>query len=262
MMTTTKEPEYGTRLQIWPGGHGLEYFGDLDGPAKQRKLRNVNYNGGDREKWRAGTAEEWRQLKIETLAEMYAERDILCCDSMLVDDLIKQAYDSRGDLAEAFQQEEINGLYKDPSDWTLEECRDYLSDYRAEPSNALNPWAMSREDIIAELEAVSIECRADESNETLIEALVANINDETIPGLDDWREAAREHAQENPAEVYEWWRVSDWLCRQLAQHGEVTIDNGYGHWWGRCCTGQGLIMDGVLQRIAASFVPEVSDASR
>ena len=53
--------------------------------------------------------------------------------------------------------------------------------------------------------------------------------------------------------MYEWWRVSSWLCEQLHAIGEVTIDNDYGYWWGRTCTGQGWIMDGVLQRVAARF---------
>jgi hypothetical protein len=54
--------------------------------------------------------------------------------------------------------------------------------------------------------------------------------------------------------VFEWWRVDPWLCKRLAAIGEVTLDNAYGEWWGRTCTGQSLIMDGTLQRIAANHV--------
>jgi len=39
--------------------------------------------------------------------------------------------------------------------------------------------------------------------------------------------------------------------------GEPTIDNEYGYWWGRTCCGQGLIMDGTLQRIAQQHVKGV-----
>jgi len=49
------------------------------------------------------------------------------------------------------------------------------------------------------------------------------------------------------------WRVSTWFCRQLDEIGEVTISNGYGSWWGRCCTGQNYICDGTLQCVAARF---------
>jgi hypothetical protein len=68
-------------------------------------------------------------------------------------------------------------------------------------------------------------------------------------------EVVRDNIRDNaePAEVYEWWRITSWLCTQLHEIGEVTIDNGYGCWWGRCCTGQGYLMDGTLQRVAARF---------
>ena len=79
---------------------------------------------------------------------------------------------------------------------------------------------------------------------------VQGINDEAIDGIDDWREAVREHSQDNPPDVYEWYRVSPWLLGQLAAIGEVTLDNAYGEWWGRTCTGQGVIMDGTFQKIA------------
>lgn len=52
----------------------------------------------------------------------------------------------------------------------------------------------------------------------------------------------------------EWYLVDPWLCARLHDIGEVTIDNGLGTWWGRTCTGQGLIMDGTLQQIAAQVV--------
>lgn len=244
----TMNTEY---LQVWPSGKSYQFQGDIHGPAERRRLRNSSL-----EPWRPGTPEEWRKIEVETLAKIYADRDVLCCDSSLVDDLIKSANSGDRyvpDLAEGFSDEEIRGLYRDPSDWTLEQCRDYLSDYGGDEPDDPNPWTMDRSAIVEALEAVSIECRDDESVETLREALIANIDDETIDGLDTWRDAAREHAQDNPAEVYEWWRVSSWLCRQLDSIGEVTIDNGYGCWWGRTCTGQGFLMDGTLQRVAEQF---------
>lgn len=241
-----------TYLQLWPGGKSVQFHGDIHRPAERRRLRNSSD-----EPWRHGTVEEWRQIEIETLAKIYADRDVLCCDSALVDDLIKSANSGDRyvpDLAEGFQYEEIRNLYRDPSDWTLEKCREYLSDYGGDEPDDPNPWTMDRDAIVEALNDVSIECTDDESIETLREALITNIDDETIDGLDTWREACRDHAQDNPAEVFEWWRVSSWLCGQLDAIGEVTIDNGYGHWWGRTCTGQGFIMDGTLQQVAAQFV--------
>jgi len=50
-------------------------------------------------------------------------------------------------------------------------------------------------------------------------------------------------------EIFEWWAVSKWFASQLRKHGEPVLDNEYGTWWGRTCTGQALCMDGVTNAI-------------
>ena len=270
----TRKRQDTTTLQVWPGGKSYTFRGDPDGPENQRSLRDgsgakrrgnrcihcgfeIAWALGDTREggrdwkwrtralaetadatfctngvltrehlpteaefpnpWRKGTPEEWRAIRIEVRAELYGNRDILGCDSSLVDDLIKSANGGERyvkDLADGFSYEEIRNLYKDPSDWGAIECLDYIRDQGI---------------------------KYDEPAET------AEVD------LDEVRELCRDHAQENPAEVYEWWRVSSWLCDQLHAIGEVTIDNGYGHWWGRTCTGQQWIMDGTLQQVAAQY---------
>ena len=119
---------------------------------------------------------------------------------------------------DGFGVEDWENLYpdQDADDWTYEECRDWLD------THALNyPTDQAGHD-----------------GETRLE---------------EWRDAVRD-ADPCPAEPYEWWRVSPWLCRHLRDAGEVVIDNGYGHWWGRCVTGQGIIMDGTIQRIAHEWL--------
>ena len=47
-----------------------------------------------------------------------------------------------------------------------------------------------------------------------------------------------------PQEVFEWWCIRDpWLQEKLIGIGEVVLDNDYGTWWGRTCTGQSIICD-------------------
>lgn len=50
-------------------------------------------------------------------------------------------------------------------------------------------------------------------------------------------------------EIYEWWVVSQVLVIKLRQHGEPLLNNEYGTWWGRCCTGQAIFLDGVIEVI-------------
>lgn len=196
-MATATRKSYGTRTQLWPRGDTCEHREDVNGP----NLRVKN----DKGRWVKPSAELRRRLKIELLAEGYADRDILCCDSYLLDELLKKG----GDGWEYF--EDVRNLHADPSDWDIDQCREYC-------------------------EGNGIDKPDDEEDE------------------DDWRDVCRDFAQENPAEVYEWWRVTSWLCGQLHKCGYVTIDNDFGCWWGRCCTGQQYIMDGTLQEVAAQFV--------
>ena len=53
-----------------------------------------------------------------------------------------------------------------------------------------------------------------------------------------------------PREIYEWWAVTDWLGDKLIQFDEPVLRNDYGTWWGRTCTGQAIILDGIMQKIA------------
>lgn len=48
-------------------------------------------------------------------------------------------------------------------------------------------------------------------------------------------------------EIFEWWSVSPWLGRQLAERGEVVINRGT--LWGRQMTGQAILMDHVIRQI-------------
>jgi hypothetical protein len=48
-------------------------------------------------------------------------------------------------------------------------------------------------------------------------------------------------------EIYEHWIVSDWLARRLEERGEVIERDFYGlTLWGRACTGQAILLDGVM----------------
>lgn len=69
-----------------------------------------------------------------------------------------------------------------------------------------------------------------------------------VVAVDELREAVRENAEAQ--EIFEWWAVTDWLARELIKSEEPVLENIYGTWWGRTCTGQAMKMDGTLQNIA------------
>ena len=195
--------------------------------------------------------------QIEERAEALLQHDVHCCQSALVDSLLKLSgesftLDDNRELAGAFGWEEVENLYPDPSDWTVKQCREYLDDYgHGHPDP--DPWAMDR-DALAEF-------YTDETGDTLDDvfcspewettdgqSFVADVIDqEDIDGLDDWRDAVRDT---DPQEVFEWWLVSDWLAGELDALGCPLLRNDYGTWWGRTCTGQAILQDGTLQDVA------------
>ena len=50
-------------------------------------------------------------------------------------------------------------------------------------------------------------------------------------------------------EVLEHWLVTDWFADKLKKHGEIVGEFMGLTVWGRCCTGQAILLDGVISRI-------------
>lgn len=69
-------------------------------------------------------------------------------------------------------------------------------------------------------------------------------------------EHLRDYIRDNytPREVLEWWLVTEWLAEELFEINEVTVEIGANHFWGRRQSGQHIVMDGTLQKIAAKYI--------
>ena len=52
-------------------------------------------------------------------------------------------------------------------------------------------------------------------------------------------------------EVYEFWAISDWLADRLKEEGEVIFEMLDFNVWGRQTTGQAIMLDNVIQKIAS-----------
>lgn len=50
-------------------------------------------------------------------------------------------------------------------------------------------------------------------------------------------------------EIFEYWIVSPWLGEKLRDKGEPVLERRDGWIWGRTCTGQAILMDGVISKI-------------
>lgn len=185
---------------------------------------------------------------IETIVSNLLQNEVLTCQSALVDQLMKTETDG-------FQIDDIENLYVDPSEFTLEECHEKLTDEGYDCPDP-DPWEMDKQ----QLTEFYLEETDEPLHDTLGEnfsleearaAVVEAIDNEEFGDLEEWRDEVRDNIP--PNEPYEWWLVTDYLASYLRDDGQPIIENGFGTWWGRCTTGQAIKLDGVMQRIARSI---------
>jgi hypothetical protein len=236
--TIDRTPE---TLQLWPNGGNVTFSGD-SAPGGKLEIQDDRMPA-----WRPATEQERHDVHREVMARTYAERDVLCCDSSLVDDLLK--LEDR-EVGAEFCYDEIRGLYPNPEWWTASECRNWIDDNHDSDSypDESNPFAMENAELVAALVGLGHSVDDSEDDETLAEALLTSCDAGDWGDIGDWRDVVRDNAE--PAEIFEWWRVTSWLADKLDEIDEPTISNSYGAWWGRTCTGQGFLMDGTLQAVA------------
>ncbi len=89
-------------------------------------------------------------------------------------------------------------------------------------------------------EPIKTAIERDQDTVVLIESL-------DLENADDLKAAMDQLALDVSAaecEVYENWIVSDWLAKKLEERGETIEWDFYGLTiWGRCCTGQSILLD-------------------
>ncbi|UCV26734.1 hypothetical protein [Ferribacterium limneticum] len=88
---------------------------------------------------------------------------------------------------------------------------------------------------------------SEEQKQELIAEYVATQQDEA----DSWQEACEQDSIEPyEREIYEHWAVSSWLGGELSARGELVFEFCNMTIWGRGCTGQSIMLDGVICEIA------------
>ena len=61
---------------------------------------------------------------------------------------------------------------------------------------------------------------------------------------------------EDMNEIFEWYLISDWFLKRLREINEPIIDNDFGEYWGRCCTGQSIYLDYNIQELAFEWASD------
>jgi len=121
--------------------------------------------------------------------------------------------------------------------------REVLTCFSSEMQEVLKHDIVSYEDIENCYEDVCPECGHDELYyDEEKQAYYCDACDETF-----------EDPDQQPVEIYEWWIVTDYLCRKLSEKGQPVLEWGNNCYWGRCCTGQAILLDSVISEICSDM---------
>lgn len=170
--------------------------------------------------------------KLDESIEDWIRRNVGHCQSALVDLLIRAGFDG-------FGIDDIQGMYTNPSDWESAQVYEYADDNGIELEH--DPRKMNRAELLSEVFGDD-DGHPDSADDALRERIAKSY-------LDEWKDRIVDFSADNPNEPLEWWVVDSWLCEKLLEIGEVVIDNDYGCWWGRTCSGQGISQDGTFYRL-------------
>lgn len=166
----------------------------------------------------------YNSSKNQAIKRKFVDREVVECVSMLVSEIAEKA--------ECFPdyQEDLCGAFEVP-------------DYEASIENHVAD--MDRDECIEYLEGLSIECRDDETTETLRAAVVANAIEEGAEYF------CNEHSIDIEfSEIFEHWIITEWLADKLEAKGEKVLRDFFGLTiWGRACTGQAILLDPVISEI-------------
>lgn len=100
----------------------------------------------------------------------------------------------------------------------------------------------------------------EELAERLVEREVLAVQSATVEALLKGEILSLEDAvnlwdgEDEYAEVLEWWLVTPWLAEKLGEAGEVVLEGLELSYWGRCTSGQSMLLDGTFQRVAKTLL--------
>lgn len=186
----------------------------------------------------------------ENILDKLVDREIMCGMTQEVEFMLKMAVDSPDD-DNPFTEEDYYSTYKK----TCSECG---SAYGFDEIEAQD---LEDDDIQTDIEEDD-----DGNGKTVFVCPVCGLTYGTIQEAKDccgnetvykcescghiYNEDDYNDLDEEPQEVYEWWAVTPWFGEKLKGKGESVIESWGKTYWGRCTTGQGISLDGVIQNIA------------
>ncbi len=109
---------------------------------------------------------------------------------------------------------------------------------------------MNRDQLLIVAHEFDVEANGEDLTDQELRELV-------IEAVDNWggsdiKDTYQETIDQNatPAQVMQWILVDEYVACRLSEKGEVTLNLGFSHFWGRQGTGQAYYLDNVIEEIA------------
>ena len=164
----------------------------------------------------------------------FVDREVLCCDTSVVEYILRQSYDDyHEDIP--FTYDDIENLYPNNQE-DIDELEEKIQELEDSKPEEPDSWDYETDqDFYDAYDAYEEKVKE-------IDAKIEELEDEVNE---------LEYQQERPQEVFEWWRITSYLFHKLRDKGEVVLEGPNGYYWGRCCTGQAILLDWVISEICA-----------
>lgn len=208
-------------------------------------------------------------MENQELASNLVEREVYCCVSSLVSGLAQIAHEvsyKRFRDAFGFDQDELMDLCQRPD--YEEAARQFVMDdadldQLEEVAENNGYWddvmvaakvpevSVDEDDCYRLPDSTELFDDEDDAKLAAIESVLPEIRKQVWAITTNYQEVCSDYDLEyDYNEVYEHWVVSDWLAKKLGERGEVVGEFAGLTVWGRCCSGQSISMDWVVQDIA------------
>lgn len=220
---------------------------------------------------------DYNSIKNQEIKSKLVGRDVYAC----VSDIMQDLFDNNtvqwedlelepygyfdGDEVTASEVDELLDEYKDKSyevESTLEVKQEEYTNLEVDIDDLVDELE-DLEDEIAELEPTDEEyerlneirlttLNSLETKRIELQKLEQEIKDLEVQqcNIDGAIYELERMEYENYPEVYEWWIVSDWFAKRLKENGQVVYEGYMNPIWGRQTTGQAILLDYVISKIA------------
>ena len=176
-------------------------------------MTNLAKNNGTNKRY------DFNSTKNQSIKSRFVEREVLCCASYLMDNVFKAGELNNNREIELPTYEDVTNF------WQYPEYNGTYANFECGTEDEKNTEIARLEDLISEYD------------DTDISEQIQNEIDE----LND--------LESEPAEIYEWWIVTNWLAEKLEIQGQCILEYANMHFWGRQTTGQAILLDRVISRI-------------